>query len=71
MESGPLVPIVLYGQGTHRSSLAWTNVDSKEPHCRRHKAIFYRTSALDGRIIPLLQQVDFYGCVRLGFISLD
>ncbi|KAL6342251.1 hypothetical protein AAG906_006874 [Vitis piasezkii] len=71
MEPGPLDPTVLHGQATHRSSAAWTGVDSKELHCRRREAIFHRTSVLDGRIIPLLQQAGFYGVARLGFISLD
>ncbi|KAL6339402.1 hypothetical protein AAG906_032934 [Vitis piasezkii] len=71
MEPGPLDPTVLHGQATHRSSVAWTGVDSKELHCRRREAIFHRTSVLDGRIIPLLQQAGFYGVARLGFISLD
>ncbi|KAL6348500.1 hypothetical protein AAG906_009960 [Vitis piasezkii] len=56
MELGPLDPTILHGQATHGSSLAWTGVDSKELHCRRCEAIFHRTSVLDGRIIPLLQQ---------------
>ncbi|RVW93256.1 Serine/threonine-protein phosphatase 7 long form-like [Vitis vinifera] len=54
--AGPLDSIVLHGQATHRSSVAWTGVDSKELHCRWREAIFHRTSVLDGRIIPLLQQ---------------
>ncbi|RVW33626.1 Serine/threonine-protein phosphatase 7 long form-like [Vitis vinifera] len=61
MEPGPLDPIVLHGQATHRSFVAWTGVDSKELHCRRREAIFHRTSVLDGRIIPLLQQAGSYG----------
>eukprot|EP00261_Vitis_vinifera_P018241 XP_010648236.1 PREDICTED: serine/threonine-protein phosphatase 7 long form homolog [Vitis vinifera] len=71
MEPGPLDATVLHGQATHRSFVAWTGVDSKELHCRRREAIFHRTSVLDGRIIPLLQQAGFYGVARLGFISLD
>ena len=71
MESRPLDPTVLHGQATHRSSLAWTGVDSKKLHYRRREAIFHRTSVLDGRIIPLLQQAGFYGVARLGFISFD
>ncbi|RVW25042.1 Serine/threonine-protein phosphatase 7 long form-like [Vitis vinifera] len=71
MEPGPLDPIVLHGQATHRSSVAWTGVDSKELHYRRREAIFHRTSVLDGHIIPLLQQAGFYGVVHLRFISLD
>ena len=71
MESGPLDPTVLHGQATHRSSVAWIGVESKELHCRWHEAIFHRTSVLDGRIIPLLQQASFYGVAHLGFISLD
>ena len=71
MEPGPLDSTVLHGQATHRSSAAWTGVDSKELHCRRREAIFHRTSVIDGRIIPLLQQAGFYGVARLGFISLD
>ena len=70
MESRPLDPIVLHGQATHRSSLACIGVDSKELHCRWREAIFHRTSVLDGRIIPFLQQASFYGVARLGFISL-
>ena len=71
MELGPLDPTVLHGQATHRSSVAWTGVDSKELHCRWRETIFHRTSVLDGRIIPLLQQAGFYGVALLGFISLD
>ena len=68
MEPGPLDPTVLHGYATHRSSVAWTSVDSKELHYRRCEAIFHRTSVLDGRIIPLLQQTGFYGVAHLGFI---
>ena len=71
MKSGPLDPTVIPRQGTHRSSLVWTSVDSKELHCQRREAIFHCISALDGPIIPLVQQVGFYGVAHLGFISLD
>ena len=71
MEPRPLDPTVLYGQTTHRSSVAWIGVDSNELHCRRREAIFHRTNVLDGHIIPLLQQAGFYGVAHLGFISLD
>ena len=71
MESRPLDPTVLHGQGTHMSSLAWRGVDSKELHYQHREMIFNHTSILDERIIPLLQQAGFYGVARLGFISLD
>ena len=71
MEPRPWDPIVLHKQGTHRSSLAWTSFDFKELHCRRREAIFHLSNVLDGHIIPLLQQVGFYGVAHLGFISLD
>ena len=71
MELGPLDPSILHGQHTHKSSLAWEGAALRELHCRRRVAIFHRSSALDTLIIPLLQQVGFYGVARLGFISLD
>ena len=55
MELGPLDPLVLHGQRTHRSSLAWEGVVLRELHCRHHGASFHRSSALDTHIIPLLQ----------------
>ena len=71
MEPGPFDPSVLHGQHTHRSSLAWEGASLRELHCRRREASFHRSSALDRRIIPLLQQAGFYGVACLGFISLD
>ena len=65
MELEPLDLTVLHRQGTHRSSLTWIGFDFKELYCRRREAIFHRTSVLDGHIILLLQQVDFYGVARL------
>ena len=65
MEPEPLDPTVLHRQDTHKSSLTWIGFDSKELYCRRREAIFHRTSVLDGHIILLLQQVDFYGVARL------
>ena len=67
MEPGPFDPSVLHGQRRHRSSLAWEGAALRELHCRRREASFHRNSVLDTRIIQLLQQVGFYGVVRLGF----
>ena len=71
MELGPFDPSVLHGQSRHRSSFSWEGAALRELHCRRCEASFHRSSALDTRIIPLLQQANFYGVARLGFISLD
>ena len=71
MEPRPFYPSVLHGQRTHRSSLAWEGATLRELHCRRHEASFHRSSVLDTRIIPLLQQTGFYGVAHLEFISLD
>ena len=69
MESRPLDPSILHRQHTHRSSLAWEGAALRELHCQRRKASFHPSSALDTRIIPLLQQANFYSIARLGFIS--
>ena len=71
MEPRPFNPSVLHGQSTHRSFLAWEGVVLRELHFRHREASFHPSSALDTRIIPLLQQAGFYGVVHLGFISLN
>ena len=69
MEPGPFDHSIFHGQRTHRSSLAWEGVVLRELHYRCREASFHRSSALDTRIIPLLQQAGFYGVAHLGFIS--